>query len=268
LVEKRGEKAADMMAGYNGRGVHGNTVESLGARIASGEVEEGHILDLEALGAELDVSKTALREALKVLTSKGMVDARQRKGTFVRPREHWDVLDSDVIRWHRSASQAEVMLNDLAEVRSILEPAAAALAAQRRTDADIEELEGALAEMSDAATRSPEVQTAADLRWHRALLRATHNQMLAQMESIIEPALLLRDYLVHGHDHNDDPVPSHALVTEAIKSRDSERATAAAAALLRKATDDLVATLRDQHSVEDVTWQVDAGTPAPEEGRA
>ena len=233
------------MAGYNGRGVHGTTVERLGSQIVSGDVEPGHVFDLHALGVELDVSKTALREALKVLTSKGLVDARQRRGTYVQPRDSWDVLDSDVIRWHRSASQAQLILGDLAEVRAILEPASAALAAQRRTAADIEELERALADMAGASDGSPEAQTAADLRWHRALLRATHNEMLARMESIIEPALLLRDSVVHDHPH-DDPVPSHARVTEAIKAGDGAGASTAAAALMLKATDDLVSTLHDQ----------------------
>ena len=77
------------MAGYNGRGVHGTTVERLGSQIVSGDVEPGHVFDLHALGVELDVSKTALREALKVLTSKGLVDARQRRGTYVQPRDSW-----------------------------------------------------------------------------------------------------------------------------------------------------------------------------------
>lgn len=230
------------MAGYTGRGIHGSTVELLGSRIVAGTMKPGDVLDLEALGAELDVSKTALREALKVLTSKGLVDARQRKGTFVRRRDTWNVLDSDVILWHRKAEQARAVLTDLAEVRAIIEPGAAALAALRRTDADCEELEAALQEMRAAVGTDPDTATAADLRWHRALLRATHNEMLARVEHIIEPGLQLRDSLVHDHGP-DDPVPSHEAVTQAVCDGDSERAGQAASDLLRKASEDLSAAL-------------------------
>ncbi|MEV4359530.1 GntR family transcriptional regulator [Nonomuraea sp. NPDC049625] len=88
-----------LLAGYNGRGVHGHTVTELGMRIVSGVLPQGAVLDLSSLGAELDLSMTALREALKVLTAKGLLEARQHRGTVVLPRERWNLLDADVIRW-------------------------------------------------------------------------------------------------------------------------------------------------------------------------
>jgi GntR family galactonate operon transcriptional repressor len=230
------------MAGYVGRGVHGSTVESLGSRIVAGDVPPGQVLDLELLGSELDVSKTALREALRVLTSKGLVDARQRRGTFVRERDSWDMLDSDVIRWHGTGGDATQILADLAEVRAIIEPAAAAIAALRRTDAEVEELEQAQAQMRSAHGGEASEAISADLRWHRALLRATHNDLLARMEVFIEPGLLLRDSLVHDHGA-DDPVPAHDAVTAAVRDADPEAAAEAASALLQKAADDLSAVL-------------------------
>ena len=78
------------------RGVHGQTVEALAGRILAGEIGEGDTLDLPALREELDVSLTALREALKVLSAKGIIDARQKRGTFVQPRSSWNLLDTDV----------------------------------------------------------------------------------------------------------------------------------------------------------------------------
>ncbi|MGJ9422196.1 FadR/GntR family transcriptional regulator [Aeromicrobium sp. CF3.5] len=217
-------------------------METLGARIVSGGVPQGEVLDLPALGEELDVSKTALREALRVLTSKGLVDARQRKGTFVRQRDSWDMLDSDVIRWHTPGHGAAQILADLAEVRAIIEPAAAALAAARRDDVEIEQLREAQEAMRAAHGGRPEEATAADLRWHRTLLRATHNDLLARMDVFIEPGLLLRDSLVHDHGA-DDPVPAHDAVTMAIAAQDPEGAARAASALLEKAADDLSAVL-------------------------
>ena len=82
------------MSGYQLRGVHGQTVEALALRILSGEIPEGATLDLLALREELDVSLTALREALKVLSAKGIIDARQKRGTFVRPRAAWSLRPS------------------------------------------------------------------------------------------------------------------------------------------------------------------------------
>lgn len=226
------------MAGYIGRGVHGSTVESLGARIVAGDLVPGQVLDLRELGKELDLSLTALREAIKVLMAKGLLDARQRRGTFVRPRTDWNLLDSDVIRWRHATGESRSVLRDLAEVRGVVEPAAAGFAAQRRTDADLADLEAALVGMSESVGGPAEDAADADLAWHRTLLRATHNEMLARMEVFVEPALLLRDSLVHFHT-DDDPVPSHRLVVDAIRAGDSDAAAESARALLSKASDDL-----------------------------
>ncbi len=90
------------MSLYGNRGVHGQTVDTIARRVLSGELPEGATLDLTAMQAELGVSLTALRESLKVLTAKGLVDARQKRGTFVRPRSDWNLLDPDVLRWQFS----------------------------------------------------------------------------------------------------------------------------------------------------------------------
>ncbi|ASO20168.1 HTH-type transcriptional regulator LutR [Actinoalloteichus hoggarensis] len=226
------------MAAYIGRGVHGNTVELLGARIVSGAVGEGETLDLAALSAELDLSITALREAIKVLTAKGLVDARQRRGTFVRPRATWNLLDVDVIRWQFAAGAADGFLRDLAEVRAVIEPAAARYAAARRTEDDLRALDEALAAMGRAVGGDPAAAADADLAWHRALLVATHNEMLVRMEIFIEPGLSERDRLVH-RSGDDDPVPSHQAVLDAVRAADADAAGAAMLALLAKSDSDL-----------------------------
>lgn len=231
------------MSAYSGRGVHGQTVATLGARIVSGEIAQGAVIDLGELGRDLDVSLTALREALKVLAAKGLVQARQKRGTSVRSREHWNLLDSDVIRWRSEAGDTAAVLRDLAEVRAVVEPAAASMAAARRTEDDLAELEAALADMRTARGAAAEV--AADLRWHRALLQATHNEMLSRMDVFIEPALSLRDALVH-ETHPDDPVPSHAVVVEAVRRADPETAAAAVTALLDKAAEDVAGVIGEK----------------------
>jgi GntR family galactonate operon transcriptional repressor len=226
------------MARYATRGVHGQTVEVIAGRILSGGLPEGATLDLAAIQAELDVSLTVLREALKVLAAKGMVDARPKRGTFVRPRADWSLLDADVLRWQFARQDRPELFADLHELRSVVEPGAASLAAGRATDADLAALDEALARMA-AAGADPAAAVAADLAFHRALLAATHNELLLRMEVVIETGLAERDRMVHGALAGDDPAPSHRAVVDAIRGRDAERAARAMRDLLDKAIRDL-----------------------------
>ncbi|MER5446619.1 FadR/GntR family transcriptional regulator [Streptomyces sp. NPDC002764] len=229
------------MTPYARRGVHGQTVEALARRILGGELPEGSTLDLVALQSELDVSLTALRESLKVLAAKGMVDARQKRGTFVRARSDWNLLDADVLRWQFEGGGADgadrALLRNLAEVRAIIEPAAVRLAAQRRTDADVAALDAALEAMDQDASAAHAVE--ADLAFHRALLNATHNELLERMEMVIESGLAHRDRIVHSSPHSEDPVPAHRAVLDAVRDRDPDAAEAAMRALLDQAGRDL-----------------------------
>ena len=225
------------MSLYGNRGVHGQTVDTIANRVLSGALPEGATLDLPALQAELGVSLTALRESLKVLTAKGLVDARQKRGTFVRPRSDWNLLDPDVLRWQFSAVPDASLLRSLDEVRGIIEPAAVRLAAIRRTDEDLAGLDAALAAMSKADEPGSAVE--ADLAFHRALLNATHNELLERMQTVLESALAARDQLVHGtEDASDDPVPSHKAVLDGVRAQDPAAAETAMRALLDKAISD------------------------------
>jgi len=225
------------MPAYSERGVHGQTVARIAQRILAGDPAELETIDVAALQAELDVSLTVVREALKVLAAKGLVDARQRRGTFVRPRADWNLLDGDVIRWQFSGRTDGKFLENLHEVRGIVEPAGARFAAQRRTDADLSALDDALAAMTESAGDLA-AMVSTDLVFHRALLAATHNELLERMEVVLETGLAERDWLVHGAGH-DDPVPSHRLVLDAIKAGDPDAAERAMRDLLDKARRDL-----------------------------
>lgn len=228
------------MAGYVGRGIHGQTVEVVAQRILGGRLAEGATIDIPALEAELDVSRTALREALKVLAAKGLVDARQKRGTFVRPRTDWNLLDGDVIRWQFAevGHITERFMTDLAEVRGIVEPPAARLAATRRDADDLARLSAALDAMAAAGT-DPDAAVEADLRFHLALLAAAHNELLVRMDVVLQHGLAARDRMVHGVGEADDPVPSHRVVEQAVRAGDPDAAEAAMRALLAKASADL-----------------------------
>src|SRR5699024_1660907 len=137
-----------MMAAYSGRGVHGQTVRLLGERVLSGRIGEG--------------------ETIEVLAAKGRVGSRQKKGTFVRPRTDWNLLDPDVVRWQIAAGAGDVFFQDLAEFRDVLEPAAASLAARRRTDADIAELRAALTDIAVSAHGPADEDVMCDRSLHHA----------------------------------------------------------------------------------------------------
>ena len=226
------------MGGYHGRGLHGEVVEELGRRILAGEVAEGETFEISQLESELDVSRSVIREALRVLKAKGLVDARQKRGTFVQRRSEWKLLDADVMRWQFAGRDTDQLFEDLAELRGIIEPAAAGLAAMRRNDDDLAELDDALARMSAAAGGEGDA-VEADLAFHRAVLAATHNELLIRTEIVLEPGLAARDRVVHGVVEDDDPTPAHAAVLNAIRDGDPDRAVSAASALLAKSLLDL-----------------------------
>jgi GntR family galactonate operon transcriptional repressor len=225
------------VASYAGRGLHGQAVELIARRIASGAFREEETLDLSAFQDELGVGLTAIREALKVLAAKGLVDARPKRGTFVRPRDQWDLLDGDVIRWQFSDGADPRLLEQLGEVREIVEPAGARLAALRRTDDDLAVLQSAVDAMAAATGLTAAIS--ADLAFHRALLAASHNRLLERVEVVLETVLAERNRLVHGSHLDLDPVPTHRAVLDAIRDRDDSAAERATQALLSAATDDL-----------------------------
>jgi DNA-binding FadR family transcriptional regulator len=220
------------------RGLHGQTVETIGSRIVGGSYPPGSQLPPpEELERELGISKTVLREAIRVLASKGLVLSRQKRGTMVQPRSSWNLLDADLLRW-QGGRLDERYLDDLAEVRYIVEPAAARLAAERRTDGDLEQLRAALRAMADA-DGDAEAVIEADLAFHRSLLYAAHNELLSRMEIIIEAGLRARDLLVHHQPHWPDSVPVHDAIVAALKAGDSAAAETAVLALLDQASTDV-----------------------------
>lgn len=230
------------------RGPHGRTVHVIGERVVRGTYPPGTVLDPVALEAELEVSHTVVRESLRVLTAKGLVAARPRHGTVVRPRHEWSLLDPDLLRWQASAHGADPgFLLRLAEVRGIVEPAGARLAALRRTAADLGELAAAMRAMTDAG-EDAEAATEADLRFHRALLVAAHNELMLPMEAVIEAGLRARDQLVHRGASVADPVPAHQHVVDAVRGQDPAAAEAAMRGLLDQSDSDVGRALRERGS--------------------
>ena len=171
------------------RGIHGQIVEEVGNRIVRGDWHPGEQLPDEAiLGAKLDVSRTVVREAMKVLSEKGMIASRPRVGTRVSPADHWNHLDPDVLKWIFANKPTKKHADDLIELRRMIEPAAAKLAASRISDDEFKALRQAFQEMVDAGD-DVEKGIEPDLRYHHIILKASGNQMLVPLGHTIESAL-------------------------------------------------------------------------------
>lgn len=226
------------MITYSRRGLHGQVVDTLGRRIVQGELTPGTVIDVERLERDLEVSRTVVREAIKVLTAKGLLDARPRLGTYVRPRSDWNLLDSDVMTWRETDEPDDRLFHELDEVRQVVEPYGARLAAQRRTDADLAAIAAALEDMRTTAYEDLEGHIAADLAFHRAVLAATQNELLERLEVVLEPALRLRDRLAFSAHHDDAFLDAHAAVYTAIEKADPTGAAEAMRQLLQTAAAD------------------------------
>jgi DNA-binding FadR family transcriptional regulator len=206
-------------------------VDAIGRDIVTGKLGPGAPLPgEEALLAQYGVSRTVLREALQVLAAKGMVESRQKRGTHVTLPEKWHQLDPSVLGWHSQLSANAPVLLDLMEVRRIVEPAAAALAAGRFSDEDKQRLAAAYVEMEQAAqSGDTESFIAADLEFHSAILLATHNRFLAPLAHAIRATMLASLHLTNSRpDENlSISLPLHRTVLEAILHGDAKQASEA-----------------------------------------
>jgi GntR family galactonate operon transcriptional repressor len=232
------------VASLNLRGLHAQVVNLLGERILRGEIQPGEIIDPDELATSLEVSRTVVREAIKVLTAKGLVDARPKHGTFVVERSMWKLLDSDVMAWRTLGDPDPRLVVELGEVRQIIEPSAARMAAERRTAEQLIEIEKSLRELEHTPDSDRSLSIAADLAFHRAVLAASGNELLERFEVVLEPALYARDKLAFRHHNSShDFWIEHAAVYDAIVAQDADGAYEAMRVLMDRAARDTAAIL-------------------------
>ena len=145
----RGKAAARFgMMGLAGASVHASLANEIGLRIVRGDYPPGTILPNEAKWAEIfEVSRSAVREAIKMLMGKSLLSSRSKVGSWVEPRERWNLLDRDVLGWYAMSPDKEKFLHIVQEFRYIIEPEATALAAQRRSDEQMAEISAACHDM-------------------------------------------------------------------------------------------------------------------------
>ena len=212
----------------------GQVARKLAVAIISGDFKAGELLPNEdALRSEISVSRTAYREAVKVLTAKGLVEAKPKRGTRVAPRDHWNLLDPDVLSWHFQADPNEKFLRDLFELRRFVEPSAARLAAIRRSAADLARIEAAFRGMT-ATPPYAEATIRADLAFHEAIFAASQNSALQCLSSVVSAAIQWTLLLKVADDRNYfvESLVDHERVLEAIIQRDGDLAASRMTALV------------------------------------
>ncbi|GJD61815.1 FadR/GntR family transcriptional regulator [Methylobacterium frigidaeris] len=214
---------------------HARVARALGTAIVAGRYPEGDVLPGEpVLLARFGVSRTVLREAMKTLSGKGMLEARTRVGTRVRERAAWNLFDRDVLAWTIEGGIDRRFLRDLAEIRLAVEPAAASLAAERRTTADLDRLDASVAAMRAAPGLDPAFAEA-DLAFHLALADASGNVFMHSVGAVTEAALDVLFRLSRPTDPRAHAVSwrAHAAIAAAIRARDPAAAARATEAVVR-----------------------------------
>ena len=220
--------------------VHSLIAREIGLSIVSGRLRPGHVLDGEIeASSRRRVSHTAYREALRILDAKGLIQSRPRTGTRVSKMEEWHLLDPDVLAWLFSGTPRPEVLHGLFELRTIVEPAAAALAAVRREESHLQRMKRALDAMALHTLHRPEGREA-DKEFHAALLSGARNPFIT---SLIQGVTAAVDALTHFklrlRKVERDPVPDHVCVYEAVAARDADAARDAMVRLIRLAVLDM-----------------------------
>ncbi len=216
--------------------LHGTIARNLGIAIVTGKYRPGSILSGEIASSELlSVSRTAYREAIRILAAKGLVSSKPKIGTKVNPRSKWHILDPDVLEWMFVAGPDINTLNSLFELRDVLEPTAAAFAAVRRTEAELAIMAEAIEQMRQH-TLGTETGRQADVTFHATLIQSANNPFITSLVDGFTAAITSTNiYKQREHPLRRDPIPDHMAVYEAIEARNTDQAQTAMRELIRLA---------------------------------
>jgi DNA-binding FadR family transcriptional regulator len=221
------------------RNVHSQVTDRIGISIVRGDIIAGEALPPEMEICKLiDVSRTVVREAIRTLTGKGLLESRAKSGTRVRPPKRWNQLDPDVLRWQLETSDIDSYLTKLLQLRCAVEPSAAALAATGANKDDIAQIRSGYDGM--VAAKVNESFVIADIAFHQAIYFATHNEFFWPIAQMFEITLRQSFTIAARGSHRARALLEHRAVLDAIIARDSDGARKATTILLNHAADDLV----------------------------
>ncbi|AZK93332.1 MULTISPECIES: FadR/GntR family transcriptional regulator [Streptomyces] len=209
-----------------GHGLHTHVLDTLGLAITAGDYPRGSVLRTDEIAQRFDVSRTVVREVVRVLESMRLVESRRRVGVTVRPIDEWNVYDPQVIRWRLAGSDRPRQLRSLTVLRSAIEPVAAGLAARNATPEQCAELTAcALGMVETSRGQQLEAYLRHDVAFHRIVLTASGNEMFARLGDVVAAILTGR---THHQVMFEDPDPAavtlHVQVAEAVREGDAERA--------------------------------------------
>lgn len=229
---------------YVTKGLHADILNELGRAIVSNVYREGEVLPREIeLQEKFGASRQTVREAIRVLTAKGMVYARKRAGTFVTTKAHWNFLDPDILAWHEKGTLPISLLRDIVEMRRLIEPSAAQFAAERGDDQEIARIGVALERMHANLHKSDHFYEA-DIEFHMAIFEASRNTLIDRISTILRPVLEASFRIQSGANVErglDDGYDVHRAVFEAIARRDGIEAKHRMERLLDRAVTEVYA---------------------------
>ncbi|WP_263771937.1 FadR/GntR family transcriptional regulator [Propionivibrio soli] len=207
-----------------------------GKQITQGAFAPGAALPSEAdLCARFAVSRNVMREVIKVLSTKRLIDAQRHRGLFVMPREQWNYLDADVLEWALEQGANPELISSLLEVRSLIEPTISRWAAERATAVDLVAIEASYHDM-EASRADPHAFHEADIAFHRAILLATHNLVIQQLSdalSALQRAIF--DYtFLDNPPHMELTVKEHGELFDAIRRKNVDYAEQASRAMVTR----------------------------------
>lgn len=231
-----------LIRGELGRNLTFGLLEVLGRAIVTGEYRDRPFPIEADIVKQHGVSRSVTREAVKMLAAKGLLGARPKQGTFLRPEEAWNLFDTDVLRWLLERRSSMTLLRRFSELRIAVEPAAAALAAQYATEDQQAAITAGLERMRSAEIGDDDALEA-DIAFHVAVLRATNNPFFSQFRDVVATALRTSIRFTNRLAGRSASIADHAAVADAILARDGAAAHAAMETLIAKVLDLIVASV-------------------------
>jgi DNA-binding FadR family transcriptional regulator len=220
--------------------LHEQVARTLSLRIIRREIEPGTVLPNEdALCRQFDVSRTVIREAIRVIATKGLVQVRPRIGTRVCNPAQWELSDSVLLKWRMESEPDIKLVQDLAELRNMIEPMAAGLAAERASESDIAVMTEAYADMEAATTIDEHI--GADIRFHLSVIEASGNDLVVStLRPVIENMLgsSFRRF-IRSLEKTKQSLPVHKAVLRAITDGDSRGAILAMHKVIGRGAEDI-----------------------------
>lgn len=219
------------MSSAMGRNLTYGMLDMLGKAIVTGQYDNQPFPTEAELAKQYDVSRSVVREAVKMLGAKGLLTARPRKGTTIQATDRWNLFDIDVLRWLLDRKFSLSVLRQFSELLEAIEPASAALAARAHTEEGLRAIRAGFARM-EAAERDDDDSLEADIAFHIAILQASANPFYAQFRDVVTTALRTSIRFTNRFKGRTASLPQHKAVLDAITQREPEQARAAMAALI------------------------------------